>query len=139
MPYTFYFDAENQIVLARFYGLVTNEQFIEFFRFGGRRVVATTDFRSMLIDLSDVTEFDVSAESARTLAWEEPIDPDPSRTRVMIAPEAHVYGLCRIFASHGEETRPNLHVVRSTEHAYAILSVVKPKFGPLPELDPAED
>lgn len=139
MPYSFHFDAENRIVLARFTGALTDEEFTQFFRVGGRNVVATVDFRSMIIDFSELTSFDVSTETMRTIAWEEPIDTDISRPRVIIATEAHIYGLCRIYASHGEDTRPNLHVVRSLEHAYAILSVINPKFEPLDALDPADD
>ena len=139
MPYSFHFDAENRSVLARFTGALTDEEFTQFFRVGGRNVVATVDFRSMIIDFSELTSFDVSTETMRTIAWEEPIDTDISRPRVIIATEAHIYGLCRIYASHGEDTRPNLHVVRSLEHAYAILSVINPKFEPLDALDPADD
>lgn len=139
MPYSFHFDAENGIVLARFTGALSDEEFTQFFRVGGRKVVATVDFRSMIIDFSELTSFDVSTETMRTIAWEEPIDADISRPRVIIATEPHIYGLCRIYASHGEDTRPNLHVVRSLEHAYAILSVINPKFEPLAALDAAED
>lgn len=139
MPYSFHFDAENRIVLARFTGALSDEEFTEFFRVGGRKVVAAADFRSMIIDFSELTAFDVSTDTVRMIAWEEPLDTDLSRLRVIIATEPHIYGLCRIYASHGEDTRPNLHVVRSLEHAYAILSVVNPKFEPMDALDPAED
>jgi len=148
MPYSFYFDSENRIVLVCFDGRVTDELLSEFQRIGARRIVATMDFRGTIVDFSDVDSFEVTAETVRTLAWEEPADPDSSRPRVMVAPEDHVFGLCRIFASHGEDTRPNLHVVRSMEHACAILSVAEPKFEPIDpfkptepngELDPAAD
>jgi hypothetical protein len=137
MPYSLYFDSQNKIVLARFEGRVTDELLTQFQRVEARRIVATQDFRSTIIDFSDVGLFEVTAGTVRMLAWEEPPDPDSSRPRVMVAPEDHVFGLCRIFASHGEDTRPNLHVVRSMEHACAILSVAKPKFGPIDPLCPA--
>jgi len=137
MPYSFYFDPENKIVLARFQGSVRDELLKDFQRGGGRRIVATVDFRGTIIDFSDVDAFEVTAETARMLAWEQPIDPDSSRPRVMVAPEDHVFGICRVFASHGGDTRPNLHVVRSMDHAYAILSVAKPKFEPLQQAGPA--
>lgn len=133
MPYSFYWDSDNGIVLARFTGRVTDELFAEFFRSGGRRAFASLEFRASLIDFSEVTSFDVSPALARTIAWEPPIDPDASRVRVIVAPEAHVFGTCRIFASQGEDTRPNLHVVRSLAHAYIILGVVDPKFEPIAE------
>lgn len=135
MSYSFYFDRENKIVLARFEGRVTDELLVDFQRVGARRVVATVEFRGTIIDFSGVTAFDVSTQTARMLAWEQPIDPDSSRPRVMVAPENHIFGICRVFASHGEDTRPNLHVVRSMEHACAIVGLVKPQFEPLPQAD----
>lgn len=131
MPYSFYLDSDNGVVLARFTGRVTDEQFADFHRVGARRMLASLQFRGSIIDFSDVSSFEVAAETIRAIAWEPPIDPDPSRPRVIVAPEAFVFGLCRIFASHGEDTRPNLHVVRSFEHAYAILRVLQPKFEPV--------
>lgn len=131
MPYSFYLDSDNGVVLARFTGRVTDEQFADFHRVGARRMLASLQFRGSIIDFSEVSSFEVAAETIRVIAWEPPIDPDPSRPRVIVAPEAFVFGLCRIFASHGEDTRPNLHVVRSFEHAYAILRVLQPKFEPV--------
>lgn len=131
MAYFFYLDSNNGIVLARFTGRVTDEQFAEFHRVDARQTLAPLQFRGSIIDFSEVTSFEVSAETVRAVAWEPPIDPDPSRPRVIVAPQAFVFGLCRIFAAQGEDTRPNLHVVRSFEHAYAILRVVELKFEPI--------
>ncbi|HTU35560.1 MAG TPA: hypothetical protein VMF66_17280 [Candidatus Acidoferrum sp.] len=133
MPYSFYLDSDNHIVLARFTGRVTDEVFAEFFRVGGRRGFASLQFRGAIVDFSEVTSFEVSPATVRTLAWEPPIDADASRLRIIVAPEAHIFGTFRIFASQGEDTRPNLHVVRSLEHAYVILGAVDPKFEPVAE------
>lgn len=138
MPYSFYLDSENGIVLARFTGRVTDELFAEFHRVGARRVLASLQFRGSIIDFSNVTSFEVAPDTIRVIAWEAPIDPDPARPRVIVAPEDFVFGLSRIFASQGEDTRPNLHVVRSFEHAYAILGVVHLKFDPLASAAAAE-
>lgn len=139
MSYSLHFDPGNQIVLARFEGRVTDELLTEFQRIAARRIVATMGFRGTIVDFSEVTAFDVSRETVRMLAWEEPPDPDTSRPRIMVAPQDHVYGLCRIFASHGEDTRPNLHVVRSLEHAYAILGMAKPGFEAVKQPGSADD
>jgi hypothetical protein len=138
MPYSLYFDSENKIVLVAFEGRVTNELLTQFQHGDARRIVAAIDFRSTILDFSDVDSFEVTAETVRALAWEDPPDPDSSRPRVMVAPEDHVFGLCRIYASHGEDTRPNLHVVRSMEHACAILSVAQPRFEPIDPFKPAD-
>lgn len=138
MPYSFHFDSANRIVLIQFTGSVTDELLTEFHHVGGRRVFASLEFNGSITDYSNISSFEVTPETIRTLAWEEPIDPDSwRRPRVIVAPEPHVFGLCRIFASHGADTRPNLHVVRRLEHAYAILSVVNPKFEPIGELGAA--
>lgn len=133
MPYSFYLDSDAGVVLARFTGRVTDELFAEFFRGGGRRAFASLQFRGSIVDFADVTSFAVSPGIVRTLAWEPPIDADSSRLRVIVAPEAHVFGTFRIFASQGEDTRPNLHVVRNLAHAYIILGIVDPKFAPVAE------
>jgi hypothetical protein len=36
--------------------------------------------------------------------------------------------MARMFELQGQETRPNLHVVRTEKEAWAILGVSKPKF-----------
>jgi hypothetical protein len=40
-----------------------------------------------------------------------------------------MFGMARMFELEGGETRPNLHVVRSEREAFAILGIIKPKFG----------
>jgi hypothetical protein len=48
--------------------------------------------------------------------------------------------MARMFESHGEATRPNLHVVRSYKDALVIVGVQDPQFEPvdLDELRGAE-
>jgi hypothetical protein len=36
-----------------------------------------------------------------------------------------------MFESHGEATRPNLHVVRTYKEALVIVGVIEPKFEPI--------
>jgi hypothetical protein len=139
MAYRFEFDSANRILLARFDGEVTDESFGEFYRFAVPKVVATlaTRFRGSIIDLSKVTSFEVTPETIRALAWSRPADPDSSRVRIIVASAPNVFGLARMFAAHGEDTRPNLHVVRTLEEAYAVFGVGNPKFSALAQPDSA--
>jgi hypothetical protein len=131
MAFSFEFDAAAGVVLARFEGRVTDELLVRFYRVAAPSLLATTNFRGSIIDFSEVTEFDVTPQIIRALAWSRPANADSSRIRVIVAPAPNVFGLARMFASHGEDTRPNLHVVRTLEQAYAVCGAVDPKFEPI--------
>jgi hypothetical protein len=134
MAYSFEFDSESGTLLARFKGQVTSEAFGEFYNVSVPQLAANDKIRGWIVDFSSVSSFEVSPETIRALAWSRPADPDSSRTRVFVAPAPNVYGLARMFVSHGDDTRPNLHVVRSMEDAYAVLGISKPKFEPFGKL-----
>jgi hypothetical protein len=53
-----------------------------------------------------------------------------SRPRVIVAPNALIYGLGWLFQVIGKATRPNLHVVRKLPKAFALLGVAAPRFQP---------
>ena len=57
--------------------------------------------------------------------------PDPSRLVVFVAPSPDLFGMARIFELQGAETRPNLHVVRTTAEAYQVLNIQNPLFAPV--------
>lgn len=85
-----------------------------------------------IVDFSTVTEFALSSNLLRQLANQEPCVPDAtSRPRVIIAPQAHVFGLARMFQIMGETTRPLLNVVHTLDEAFAALGVQSPKFEPI--------
>ena len=46
------------------------------------------------------------------LASLPPVIRDREALRFIIAPSPSIFGLARMFELHGQETRPNLHVVR---------------------------
>lgn len=123
MAYSFEFDAASRVLLARFRGRVTDEALTKFYRVSAPRVSAAVEFQGVINDFSSVTSFEVTAETIRALAWSRPAVPDPSKVRIIVAPTPKLFGLARMFAMHGEDTRPNLHIVRSLERAYAILGI----------------
>jgi hypothetical protein len=129
VPYQFEFDETNRILRCRFDGRVTDEDLKESYRLAAE-YMAQTDPRAAITDLSAVTSFEVSPETIRELAKSAPL-PDPNRPRCIVAPSSNVFGMARMFEIEGEVTRPNLHVVRTLEEAWAILGVQGLTFEPL--------
>jgi len=127
MPYTFDFDLTNGILRCRLSGRVTDGVLQEFFQVGSQHARRTHPTAGV-VDLSEVTSFDVSAETIRQIAKSAPVLADPGLQRIVIAPTPHLFGMMRMFATQGEEIRPNLHVVRTEKEAWAILVVQDPQF-----------
>jgi len=84
-----------------------------------------------LMDMSAVTAFEVSAQTARELARSAPALPDPNHVRIIVAPADHIFGIARLFQFEGDSTRPNLHVVRTLREAWVLLGAQDPRFEPL--------
>jgi len=130
MPYSFDFDLTNGILRCRLTGQVTDGVLRDFFRFGSELAIRTQPSAGV-VDLSEVTSFEASAEVIRELARAAPVLLDPELRRVVIAPTPQVFGMMRMFAMQTEGTRPNIHVVRTEQEAWAILAVPNPQFRPL--------
>jgi len=137
MAYRFEFDAANSIIAVRYSGHIKFESFKQFYLTEIPKRIVGWNFRGSIFDLSDVTSMDFTPQQVRELASYPPADPDPARMRVVVATSAHIFGLCRMFELHGEETRPNLHVVSSLTQAYALLQITNPNFEPGRETSPA--
>jgi hypothetical protein len=131
MSFRFEFDSKQKILLIRFEGRATDEMIENYYRVVGPKVVATLEFRGSIVDFTDVTSMELTPKLVRVLAWSSPLDTQVERPRVIVAPTANAFGLARMFALHGEETRPSLHVVRTMQEAYALLGVVNCEFKPL--------
>ena len=131
VPYEFDFDSTNRILRCRFEGRVTDEALKEFFSLA-TDYATRIDPRGAVADLSAVTSFEVSPQTIRELAKSAPALRNPDRPRCIVAPSPQIFGLVRMFEIAGEATRPNLHVVRTIEEAWAILDVQSPQFLPLP-------
>ncbi|MGA8012504.1 MAG: hypothetical protein WB949_08770 [Candidatus Acidiferrales bacterium] len=127
MPYHFEFDATHRILRCHLGGRVIDEELKEFYG-DAEKLAAQTDPLGGILDMSGVISFDASPDTIRELARSRPIMPNPDRPRVLIAPSPPVFGIARMFELQGQETRPNLHVVRSENEALAILGVRETKF-----------
>jgi len=127
LPYEFDFDSANGILRCRLSGLVSDEVLQEFFDVGSQHARRTHPTAGV-VDFSEVAALEVSQETIRQIAKSVPAFSDPGLQRVVIAPTPHLYGMMRMFATQGEEIRPNLHVVHSEKEAWAILAVQDPQF-----------
>jgi hypothetical protein len=127
MSYLFEFDAASGLLQSRHLGRVTSEELKEYYLLAVK-VAALRRPRAGIMDLTAVTSFEVSPQTIRELAAMRPVLPDDQLLRVIVAPSPDVYGMARMFETHGEATRPNLHVVRAYKEALVIVGVQQPKF-----------
>jgi hypothetical protein len=130
MPSHFEFDSANKILRCRLEGQVTDEMLKEYYRLL-EMYAAQTGPRAGILDMSSVTEFKGSTKVIRELANSRPALPDPSIPRCIVATSPEIYGIARMFELQGQDTRPNLHVVRTQKEALAILGVQEPRFEPI--------
>ncbi len=130
MPCHFEFESANRILRCRLDGPVSDDSFRECYRVLGKYAAFTSPSGGIL-DMSAVTSFAVSPETVRELAALRPAFPDMNAPRVVVAPSTQVFGLARLFELAGQDTRPNLHIVRTLREAYAILGIQAPNWQPL--------
>src|SRR5271156_6591044 len=118
MPYYFEFDSANRILRCRLEGELTDEMLKEYYRL--LEIYAEqTGPRAGILDMSSVTEFKGSTKVIRELANSRPAIADPSIPRCIVATSPEIFGIARMFELQGQETRPNLHVVRTQKEAFA--------------------
>ena len=127
MPYLFEFDPRNSLLQGRLYGRVTSEELKEYFQMGIKCIAAKRP-RAAISDMTAITLFEVTPQTIRELAGVPPIAVSQELLRVIVASAPDVFGMARMFESHGEATRPNLHVVKTCKEALVIVGVREPKF-----------
>lgn len=123
------FDKKNNILRGTLKGSMTGAILLEFYAKGTKYMATHPPCRGIL-DFSQVTDFEVSADAIRQVAAAPPAFP-PGYMRIMVIPQIFIYGLARMFQILGERTRPELQVVRSMDEAYQLLGVESPEFYPL--------
>jgi len=134
VPYRFEFDSENGLLQGRLYGRVTSEELKDYYQVG-IKCVAAKQPRAGITDMTSITSFEVTPQAIRELAALPPIIPDQELLRVIVASSPEVFGMARMFESHGEATRPNLHVVKTCREALVIVGVPSPKYQPIETSD----
>lgn len=122
------FDARNRILRVTLKGTVTDAMMLDCYATIANSV-ASQPCRG-IVDVSEVTKFDVSSDTIKQMAAAPPAFPI-GYMRVLVAPKEFVYGMARMFQMLGEDTRPDLRVVRAIDEAYRLLQVESPEFGPV--------
>jgi hypothetical protein len=118
-------DEEKGVVYSTFYGdldvAVVEQQ--------RRTLLADPRFNpyfSEIIDMIDVTDVKCSVDEMRALASAESPFATEAR-RAIIAPNDLTYGMARMFQILGQETRPNLVVVRTMKEAMQVIAPAERK------------
>jgi DNA-binding NarL/FixJ family response regulator len=127
----FELDAENRIFKAKFRGPLTSDSIKDFYRAAAAAALLAGDFRASIADFSGVTHIHATPHAIRELAALPPADPVATRPRVVVAPNALIFALARLFQAIGKAARPNLHVVRNLAQALTVLGVASPHFEPV--------
>ena len=125
MGYFFDFDPVNKILRCSRRGRVTDALLFEVYSEAQRLLESRSPCRG-IDDLSAVTEFAVSADTIKKLADKSSFS--LLEVLVIVAPQAHLYGMSRMYSILTEATR-RVQVVRTMEEAYSLLGVSSPQFG----------
>lgn len=129
MGYFFEFDPVNQILRCSRSGRVTDALIFEAYSEAQRVLESRAGCRG-IDDLSGVTEFAVSTDTIETLADKSAFS--VIELLVIVAPQAHLYGMSRMYSILTEATR-RVQVVRTMEEAYSLLGVSSPQFSRISE------
>jgi len=124
------FDATNNILRITMDGHVSDSVALSCAQTVGRCAARYPQYRG-IVDLSNVTRYDVSPEIIRQLARTPPSASPGPNALVIVAPKEHSYGMSRMFQLLTETTRPNQHVVRTMDAALELLQVKSPTFVPV--------
>ena len=114
-------DARQKVVLVTLTGEIKDADLIEIPAATKAHPEFDPSF-SEIVDFSAVTGGKVSTFAVQTLAQRTSIYNRTSK-HVVIAPQAHGFGLTRMYQVYAQETRPNMDVVHTLEEAYESLGL----------------
>ena len=121
------FDAKNNILRGALRGRVTDAILLDCYEAAAKYATSHPPCRG-LWDFSEVTEFEVSSAAIRKVAGRAPIIAT-GYMRVAVASQDFLFGMMRMLQILSEESRPELHVVRTMDEAYRLLQVESPEFS----------
>jgi hypothetical protein len=125
MGYFFEFDPVNKILRCCRSARVTDDLIFEVYS-EAQKVLESRGPCRGIDDLSAVTEFAASSDTINKLADKSAFS--VIELLVIVAPQAHLYGLSRMYSILTEATR-RVQVVRTMEEAYSLLGVSSPQFS----------
>ena len=130
VPHSFGVDWKRRILRCRIYGRVTDQD-LKASYIGAYQHAFHLQSRAGVVDSSGITAFEVSAKVIRELATSAPALPGLNLYLITIAPSPKIYRMARMYEKWGKATRPNFHVVRTEQEAWAMLAIENPRFEPL--------
>jgi hypothetical protein len=104
-------------MLIRVKGEVTNESLVALYQTSLGYPTAS----SSIVDFSAVTECSVSCDFIRQSAHHLATRADSNSLLLIVAPQPHVYGLCRMFQTLAEGAAPLFLIVHTLEEAFAAI------------------
>ena len=129
MGFAIDFDPKNNILRGTLEGPLTDTILLDSYGAAARYTALHPPCRGIW-DFSDVTEFEVSNAAIKQAAVKRPIIAS-GYMRVIVAPQAFLFGMMRMLQLLSEEARLEWFVVRTMDEAYSCLLVDAPDFTPV--------
>lgn len=126
--FLFEYDRVNKILLTRIAGRFT-DQLLKECEQETRKYVSATGARGQIVECSAITEYAVSSEFVRSMAYLEPVG--PGGRQLFVVPNPVGFGLARMFQIQAEAQKAQVTVVRALDQAFKELGVEDPRFEPL--------
>ena len=128
MGFVLEFDAKNNLLRGTMEGPLTDRLLLDYYAVAARFTASHPPCRG-LWDFSKIAgKLEVSSDTIKQLVKRSPIIP-AGHMRVVVAPQDFIFGMTRMLQILSEETRPELHVVRTMDEAYRLLLVESPEFS----------
>lgn len=121
MGVQFTIDVHKGLVVSTYYGEIYDADLFDVAGLIG----SNPDFDPMfseIVDFSGVTAVAISSIAIQQKARQESIF-SPTSKHAVIAPQAHIFGLARMFEVYAEQTKPNIMVVRTLDEARKFLGL----------------
>jgi hypothetical protein len=117
----FTIDIHQKLVVSTYSGEINDADLFDV----APLIASHPDFDPMfseIVDFSGVTSGTVSSLAIERKARQESIF-SPTSKHAVITPQAHLFGLARMFAVYAEPTKPNIMVVRTINEARQFLGL----------------
>jgi hypothetical protein len=125
VDYDLRFDAKRRVLLITMGSVATKASVLAAYN-AVQRFIISEGACSVIADLSAVERETVPGYFVQSLA-SMPSMISPENWLILVAPQAVVYGLSRMFHSWRDE-KPNCKIVRTLEEAYTLLGLGAPDF-----------
>lgn len=121
MPAVLKINPQKRVVVSTFFGAVTDQEFLNH----RQTIVGHPDFKpefDEIVDLTIVSDFQVSAAALQKLATQESVF-RPSSKHAVVAPKDISFEKAELFKRMANSSRPDLKVLRTAAEAYEFLGL----------------